>query len=69
MFEAMEAYILPHDPVANKKANPNKNEKQSVSDASITSIVGGRNQKDLDLHFYDIKEHKTLSVDDKIALK
>ena len=69
MFEAMEAYILPHDPVANKKANPNKNEKQSVSDAIIASMVGGRNQNDLDLYFYDFKECKTLSVEGETALK
>ena len=68
-FEAMAAYIMPCYPLANDKANSNRNEKHSVSDSSVASMVGGRNQKDLDLRFYDIKECKTLSVDDKTSLK
>ena len=40
-----------------------------MSDAIDASMVGGRNQKDLDLRFYDFKECKTLNVEDKNALK
>ena len=65
----MEAHVLPHDPVANNKANSNKSEKHSVLDANVESMVGGRNKKYLDLRFYDYKECKTLSIDDKTALK
>ena len=65
----MTAYILQHDPVANNKDNSKKNGKCSMSDASVASIVGGRNQKDLDLRFHDIKECEILSVDDKTTLK
>ena len=68
-IEAMAAYILPHVPVANDEANYNENHKHSVSDASVASMVGGRNQMNLYLRFFDIREYKTLSVYDKIALK
>ena len=61
----MAACILPHYPVANNKAKPNKIEKCSVSNARVASMVGDRNHKNLDHRFYDIKEHKTLSIDDK----
>ena len=54
-FEGMEAYILPCDPVANKKANSNKTRKHSVLDTKVASMVRGRNKKDLDLRFYDYK--------------
>ena len=36
----MAAYILPCDSVATNKANPNKSEKYSVSDANIVSMIG-----------------------------
>ena len=68
-FEGVAAYILLHDPVANDETNSNKTEKCSMLDASVASMVGGRHQKDLHLHFYDFKEHKTLSVEDKTSLK
>ena len=64
----MAAYVLPYDPVANIKANQNKTEKHSVSDASVASMVGDRNHKDLDLRFYDFKECKTFSVEHNNAL-
>ena len=67
-FEGMTAYILPRDHVANNNANSNKSKKYSVLDTSIESMVGGRNQKDLDLCFCDIKEYKNVTVDDKTAL-
>ena len=55
-FEEMVACILPYNPVSNKKTNSNKNGKHSASDARVSSIVGGRDQKTkLDLRFYDIK--------------
>ena len=68
-FEGMTAYVIPHDPVANNEANSNKTGKHSVSDANIESMFGDRNKKDLDLNFYDNKECKTLSIDDKEVLK
>ena len=40
-----------------------------MSDASFASMVRSRNKKDLDLRFYFYKEHETLSIDDKAALK
>ena len=65
-FEYIEAYILPHDFVANNKDASNKNEKQNVPDTCIVSIIGGRNQQTkLDLRFYSFREYKTLSENDK----
>ena len=55
-----------HDAVANNKAYSNKNEKHSVSDVGVAPIVGARDQQtNLCLRFYDIKECKTLSNEDK----
>ena len=69
-FEAMVASILPWDHIANNKAYSNKNEKHSVSDTRIASMVGGRDQQTkLDLRCYNIKEHKTLSNKDKSVLR
>ena len=65
-FEAIEAWILPHDHWANNKAYSNANDKCSVSDAVIVSMVGGIDQENkLDLRFYDFKEWKTLGENDK----
>ena len=44
-FEGMSAYVLLCDHVANNKANSNKTEKHSVSDASVASMVGGRKKR------------------------
>ena len=50
----MVAYILPYDPKGNNTEFSNKNEKHSVSDLVIVSIVGGRDQgTKLDIRFYD----------------
>ena len=69
-FEEMAAYILPCDHIANKKGNSNKNRKHRVFDASVESIVGGRDQQTkLDLRFYDHKEYKTLSNEDTSVLR
>ena len=43
-FEAMSAYILTYDPVANKKDYSNKNKKRDMSNAVIASTVGDRNR-------------------------
>ena len=61
-FEAMTAHILLYEPVSNNKANSNQNEKWSVSDAGITSMVGVRDQETKScLRFYVFKEGKNLS--------
>ena len=65
----MAAYVLTYDPVANNKANSNKNGK-SVPDVSVESMVGSRDQQTkLDLCFHDVKKCKTLSNKDKLILR
>ena len=44
-FEGMSACILPHDHVANNKANSNKKDKCSVADDTVASMIGGMNKK------------------------
>ena len=69
-FEAMSACIFPDDPAANNKAYSNKKKKHIVSNAEISSMVGGRVQETkLDLRFHDSKEQKTLSNKDTFLLR
>ena len=59
MSEAIEAFILPCDPVNNNKECWNKNEKWNASDVGSVSMVEGRDQDTkLDLRFMIINNTK-----------
>ena len=67
-FETMAACMLPHEPVANNEASA-KSDRNNVLEASALSIVRGRTRKNLDLCFYDQKEFRILSAEDKKTLR
>ena len=67
-FEAMASHVLPCDSIASNKA-PAKNDRHNVLDLNTSSVVGGRTCQNLDLRFYDRKEHDTLSIEDRKTLR
>ena len=71
-FEAMVAYVLPSDPVANKKTN-NVNSKASISDidasASTTAASGRGLKTKVDLRHYKTNEYLLLTKPQRNELR
>ena len=61
-FEAMVAYVLLCDPLANNTSS-SKSDRHNVSELNDSSMIGGRTCQNLDLRFYDQKDFRTLNIE------